>query len=57
MLAFYIERYTRKVIWMTFTYATMSETSFVVGVMDFLKKLTTTALKRSRSAGYRLNAC
>lgn len=35
----------------------MSETSFVVGAIEFLKKLTTTELKRSRSAGNRRNAC
>jgi hypothetical protein len=39
------------------THATMSDTSFVVGLMDFLKKVTTTELKRSRRAGYLLNAC
>ena len=39
------------------TYATKSETSFVVGFMAFLKKLTTTELKRSFRAGNRLNAC
>ena len=33
------------------TYATMSDTNFVVGAIDFLKKLTTTELKRSRRAG------
>lgn len=37
------------------THATISDTSFVVGFIAFLKKLTTTALKRSFSAGYRLN--
>ena len=32
-------------------YATRSETSLVVGIIDFLKKFTTTPLKRSRKAG------
>ena len=36
---------------------TMSVTSLVVGFIAFLKKLTTTELKRSRRAGNRLNAC
>lgn len=39
------------------TYATMSVTSFVVGFIAFLKKFTTTELKRSRSAGNRRKAC
>lgn len=32
-------------------------TSLVVGFMEFLKKFTTTELKRSLRAGKRLNAC
>jgi len=32
-------------------YATRSETNLVVGVIDFLKKFTTTPLNRSRKAG------
>jgi hypothetical protein len=39
------------------TYETISVTSFMVGFIACLKKLTTTALKRSRRAGYRLKAC
>ena len=39
------------------TYATRSLTSFVVGFIEVLKKLMTTELNRSRSAGKRLNAC
>ena len=39
------------------THATMSDTSFVVGVIAVLKKFTTTPLNLSRSAGYRLNDC
>ena len=39
------------------THETRSCTSLSVGVIDFLKKLTTTWLNRSRKAGYRLNAC
>ena len=35
----------------------MSETNFVVGIMEVFKKLMTTWLNRSRSAGYRLKAC
>lgn len=35
----------------------MSVTSLSVGFMAVLKKLMTTALKRSLSAGYRLKAC
>jgi hypothetical protein len=38
------------------TYATRSVTNLSVGFMDVLKKLITTELKRSFSAGYRLNA-
>jgi len=39
------------------TYETISVTSFMVGLIACLKKLTTTPLKRSRRAGYRLKAC
>lgn len=39
------------------THETMSVTSFVVGFIAVLKKLITTELKRSRSAGKRLKAC
>lgn len=46
-----------KVNSMTCTHATISDTNFVVGVIAALKKLTTTELKRSLRAGYRLNAC
>lgn len=35
----------------------MSVTILVVGPIAVLKKLTTTELKRSFRAGYRLNAC
>jgi len=39
------------------THETISDTSFVVGVIAVFKKFTTTELKRSLRAGYRLNAC
>jgi hypothetical protein len=53
----YDELVFRDVFHIFVTHATMSETSFVVGVIEFLKKLITTALNLSLKAGNRRNAC